>query len=123
MATVLIVDDAAIMRINIRKMLEKLGHKVVGEAVNGHDAIQQYEKLNPDFVTMDITMPEINGIGDGIEAVRQIRLSDYKAKIIMITSHGEQKKVISAIQNGASNYLLKPIIYEKLEEVVNKLSL
>ena len=121
MATVLIVDDAAIMRINIKKMLEKLGHEVIGEAVDGHDAIQQYEKLDPDFVTMDITMPEVNGVGDGIEAVKQIRLHDYKAKIIMVTSHGEQNKVIKAIQNGASNYLLKPIKYDKLEEVINKL--
>jgi two-component system, chemotaxis family, chemotaxis protein CheY len=121
MAKVLIVDDATVMRINIRKMLEKLGHEVVGEAVNGFEAIAQYEKLNPDFVTMDITMPQEEGIEDGIEAVRRIRQYDYKAKIIMITSHGEEQKVIKAIQNGASNYLLKPLHFEKFKEILNKL--
>lgn len=123
MAKVLIVDDATIMRINMRKMLEKLGHEVIGEAKNGAEAVTEYEKLNPDFVTMDITMPNVGGVEDGIEATRRIAQYDYKAKIIMITSHGEQDKVIRAIQNGASNYILKPVKFEKLEEVVNKLSL
>ena len=121
MAKVLIVDDATIMRITIKKMFTKMGHEVVGEAANGHEAVEVYEKVNPDFVTMDVTMPEIGGVQDGIEAVRRIIQYDYKAKIIMVTSHGEQDKVIRAIQNGASNYILKPIKYEKLEEVVDKL--
>ena len=121
MARVLIVDDATIMRINIKKMLDKMGHDVVGEAANGHEAVEVYEKVNPDFVTMDVTMPDVGGVADGIEAVRRITQYDYKAKIIMVTSHGEQDKVIRAIQNGASNYILKPIKYEKLEEVVDKL--
>ena len=121
MATVLIVDDAAIMRVNIRKMLEKLGHEVVGEAENGAESIEMYEKLQPDFVTMDITMPEVKGIKDGIDAVKGIRSFDYKAKIIMVTSHGEQDKVIRAIQNGASNYLLKPVKFDKIEEILSKL--
>jgi len=121
MATVLIVDDANIMRMNMKKMMEKLGHEVVDEAVDGYDAIQKYEKLNPDFVTMDITMPEVNGIEDGIEAVKQIVIKDPRAKVVMVTSHGEQNKVMSAVKNGASNYLIKPIKFSKLEEVLNKL--
>jgi two-component system chemotaxis response regulator CheY len=123
MAKVLIVDDAKIMRANVRKMLEKLGHEIVGEAENGFQSIGLYEDNNPDFVTMDITMPEIQGIKDGIDAVVEIRKIDYKAKIIMVTSHGEQDKVIKAIQAGASNYILKPLKIEKLEEVIEKLNL
>jgi len=120
MATVLVVDDAKIMRANIKKMLVKLGYEVI-EAENGAEAVVQYEKYNPDFVTMDITMPEIKGIADGIQAVEEIMKLDYAAKIIMVTSHGEQEKVIRAIKAGAMNYLLKPIKFEKLEEVINKL--
>jgi len=123
MATVLIVDDATIMRIQMKKMLEKLGHEIIGEAKNGAESVTQYEKLNPDFVTMDITMPNIGGVEDGIEATRRIAQFDYKAKVIMVTSHGEQDKVIRAIQNGASNYILKPVKIEKLEETINKLDL
>ncbi len=123
MATVLIVDDATIMRIQMKKMLEKLGHEVIGEAKNGVESVTQYEKLNPDFVTMDITMPNVGGVEDGIEATRRITQFDYKAKVIMITSHGEQDKVIRAIQNGASNYILKPVKIEKIEETINKLDL
>ena len=123
MATVLIVDDATIMRIQMKKMLEKLDHEIIGEAKNGYEAVVQYEKLNPDFVTMDITMPNIGEVKDGIEATRRINQFDYKAKIIMVTSHGEQDKVIKAIQNGASNYILKPVKIDKLEETIDKLDL
>jgi len=121
MATVLVVDDANIMRANIKKMLSHLGHHVVGEAANGADAIKQYKILKPELVTMDITMPNFEGIADGIEAVKHIIEADSQAKIIMVTSHGEQDKVIKAIQNGASNYILKPLQLEKLEETINKL--
>ena len=119
MATALVVDDAKIMRANVKKMLEKLGYDVV-EAENGAEAIKKYEKHNPNFVTMDITMPEFGGIKDGIDAVEEIIKIDPKAKIIMVTSHGEQEKVIRAIKAGAMNYILKPVKFEKLEEVVMK---
>ena len=121
MATVLVVDDAKVMRINVKNMLEKLGHEVIAEAANGYLAIEQYKEHLPDFVTMDITMPGERRIADGIDAVKGIIDFHPAAKIIMITSHGEQDKVIKAIQAGASNYLLKPIQVDKLEEVVNKL--
>lgn len=120
MATVLIVDDAKVMRLSIRNMLEELGHEVVAEAQNGYFGIELYKKHLPDIVTMDITMPADRGIVDGIDAVKHIREFHPSAKIIMVTSHGEQDKVIKAIQNGASNYLLKPIEIDKLDEVVNK---
>jgi len=123
MATVLIADDAKIMRVNLRKMLEKMGHNIVAEAENGYDAIEKYKLFKPDLVTMDITMPNVNDVEDGIAAVGKIIEHNSNAKIIMVTSHGEQDKVIRAIQNGASNYVLKPIKYEKLEETVGKLEL
>lgn len=127
MAKVMVVDDAKVMRINLGKMLQKLGHEVVAEADSGNSAVMMYKKHHPDFVTMDITMPfetkvsEFDQIKDGIDAVKKIRFEFPNAKIIMVTSHGEQDKVIKAIQNGASNYLLKPIQIDKLEEVINKL--
>ncbi len=121
MANILIVDDAKIMRANIKKMLMHLGHTVIGEAENGYDAIEQYKLVHPDIVTMDITMPNHEGIADGIEAVKHIIEHDASAKIIMVTSHGEQDKVIRAIQNGASNYILKPLQIEKLEETISKM--
>jgi two-component system chemotaxis response regulator CheY len=119
MATCLIVDDAKVMRINVRNMLEELGHEVVAEAQNGYLGVEMYKEHLPDFVTMDITMPEEKGITDGIDAVKAIKEYHPAAKIIMVTSHGEQDKVIRAIQNGASNYLLKPIQIDKLEEVID----
>ena len=120
MGKVLVVDDAKIMRANIKKMLTSLGHVIVAEAENGFDAIEKYNVFKPDFVTMDITMPEKNNIHDGIDAVTGIRIDNPDAKIIMVTSHGEQDKVIRAVQAGALNYILKPIKIDKLEEVLIK---
>jgi len=127
MARIMIVDDAKVMRINLGNMLEKLGHQVVAEADSGYSAVVKYKELEPDIVTMDITMPfethtsDFDQIKDGIDAVKRIKLEFPDAKIVMVTSHGEQEKVIKAIQNGASNYILKPIKIEKLEEVISKL--
>jgi two-component system chemotaxis response regulator CheY len=121
MSRILVVDDAKIMRINIIKILQTLRHEIVGEAQNAYEAVQLYKKLHPDLVTMDITMPAKEGISDGIEAVKQIISYDKNAKIIMITSHGEEEKVIQAIQAGASNYILKPLDSNKLKNILAKL--
>lgn len=121
MARILVVDDAKIMRMSIRNMLTDLGHKVIGEASSGYSAVQEYMQLKPDLVTMDITMPQENDVVDGIEAVKRIMEFDKDAKIVMITSHGEQEKVIKAIQSGATNYLLKPLKKERLKEVLDKI--
>jgi two-component system chemotaxis response regulator CheY len=121
MARILVVDDAKIMRISIKSMIENIGHEVISEAASGYEAIEMYKAYKPDVVTMDITMPADEGVADGIEAVKEIIAIDPTAKIVMITSHGEQDKVIRAIQSGASNYLLKPLQQEKLEEVIDKL--
>jgi len=118
---VLIVDDATIMRLLIKKILNKLGIIHIIEAETAYDAIGMYKKFHPDFVTMDITMPMKNKLKDGIEAVRQIKEYDENAKIIMITSHGEQEKVIEAVKAGAKNYILKPLKEDKVKKVIEKL--
>ena len=121
MKRILVVDDAKVMRLTIKKHLENLGYKVVGEAENGFEAIEKYKLLEPDIVTMDITMPGLNDIRNGIDALVEIIKIDKKAKIIMLTSHGEQKLVIDAISKGSKGYILKPITSEKLSNVLEKI--
>ena len=121
MLRVLVVDDSKIMRNVICRNLAELGYKVVGQAECGHEAVRKYKILKPDFVTMDITMPEIQQVSSGIEAVRLIKEFDNNAIIIMITSHGEESKVIQAISNGAKAYLLKPITITKLKNSLLKI--
>lgn len=120
MAKIMIVDDARIMRINLSKILTQLGHTVVVEAASGYEAIKFYQEYKPELITMDITMPAENGIKDGIEAVKEIKALNEDVKIIMITSHGEEEKVIKAIKAGAQNYILKPISSQKVTDVLNK---
>jgi len=97
-------------------MLIELGHKVVAEAANGLEAIHYCEEYTPDLITMDITMPDM----DGITAVKEIRKVNKYVKIIMITSHGQENMVKDAIRAGASGYLLKPIVEEKLAKTLDK---
>ena len=122
MASVLVVDDARVMRFNIKKLVTELGHEVIGEAGTGHEAILQYKSLKPDFVTMDITMPGEHGIADGVEALKIIINDiDSDANVIMLTSHGEKRKVMDALGNGASGYLLKPVQKDKFETAIKKI--
>lgn len=120
MAKFLVVDDIAIMRHIIKGHLEKLGHTVVAEAGDGDRALQQYKVFKPDVVTMDITMPAENGVKNGIEALRLIKDFDSEAKVIMVTSHGEEKLVIEALTLGAKGYILKPVNEEKIKNVLVK---
>jgi len=113
---VLIVDDAAFMRMMIRDILTKNGFKVAGEAENGQKAIDKYKELNPDLVIMDITMPEV----DGIQAVREIKAYDPNAKIIMCSAMGQQAMVIESIQAGAMDFVVKPFQADRIIEAVNK---
>lgn len=115
MKTVLIVDDAMFMRYTVRQILSKNNFNVIGEADNGMNALIQYKELKPDIVTMDITMPEI----DGIEAVRLIRKIDPNAKILMMSAMGQESMVRDAIVAGAKGFLVKPF---KEEDVVKALS-
>lgn len=116
MLKVLIVDDSLIIRKKVSKILENLGHEVVFDATNGQEAIDAYAKYKPDLVTMDITMPDM----DGITAVKHIIKEDKDAKIIMVTSHGQEDMVIKSIQAGAVGYILKPISDEKLAQVIGE---
>lgn len=114
--SVLIVDDAAFMRMMIKDILVKNGYEVVGEAENGQVAVERYTELRPDLVTMDITMPEM----DGIAAVKEIKAIDPNACIIMCSAMGQQSMVIDAIQAGAKDFIVKPFQPERVLEAVGK---
>src|SRR5699024_6000024 len=101
---ILIVDDAAFMRMMIKDILSKNGFNIVGEAENGADAVEKYKELTPDLVTMDITMPE----KDGITALKEIKEMNPNATIIMCSAMGQQAMVIDAIQAGAKDFIVKP---------------
>ena len=113
---ILIVDDAAFMRMMIKDVLSKNGFEVVGEAENGAKAVEQYKALSPDLVIMDITMPEVNGI----EALKMIREFDGSAKVIMCSAMGQQAMVIEAIQSGAKDFIVKPFQPDRVCEAVQK---
>lgn len=116
MLNIMIVDDSTIIRKTLQMKLESIGFNVVAQAKSGKEAIELYRETLPDLVTMDITMPVMNGI----EALKQIKKSYKDAKIIMITSHGEENMVMEAIMNGAKGYVLKPITEEKLTKAITK---
>ncbi|MBB6445162.1 response regulator [Bacillus benzoevorans] len=116
MAKILITDDAAFMRMQLRDMLTKLGHEVVGEAGNGQEAVIQYQNLKPEIVTMDITMPEMNGI----EAVKEIKKLHADAKIIMCSAMGQQGMVVEAIKAGATDFIVKPFNMDRIKEAIEK---
>ncbi|MEI3605739.1 response regulator [Pseudogracilibacillus sp. SE30717A] len=117
MASVLVTDDAAFMRMQLRDILTKLGHEVVGEAENGQDAVEKYKKLKPELITMDITMPEMNGI----EAVQEIKKIDKEVKIIMCSAMGQQGMVVDAIRAGANDFIVKPFTPERIQEALDKI--
>ena len=104
------------MRMMIKDILTKNGYSVVGEADNGLNAIDKYEELKPDLVTMDITMPEM----DGITAVKEIRKRNPNARIIMCSAMGQQAMVIDAIQAGARDFVVKPFQPDRVLEAVAK---
>ncbi|MCY6959539.1 response regulator [Clostridium brassicae] len=116
MAKVLIVDDAAFMRMMIKDILEKNGFDIVGEASNGLKAVELYKAEKPDVVTMDITMPDM----DGIEAVKAIKEFDPNAKIIMCSAMGQQTMVMDAIKSGAKDFIVKPFQADRVLEAIRK---
>jgi two-component system chemotaxis response regulator CheY len=113
---VLIVDDAAFMRMMLLDILAKNGFEVVGEADNGKVAVQMYNELKPDVVTMDITMPEM----DGIAAVKEIKAADPGAKVVMVSAMGQQAMVIEAIRSGAADFIVKPFQPDRVLEALGK---
>jgi two-component system chemotaxis response regulator CheY len=113
---ILIVDDAAFMRMMIKDILSKNGFEVVGEAGDGAQAVEKYAELKPDLVTMDITMPEM----DGIAALKEIKSKNPDAIIIMCSAMGQQAMVIDAIQAGAKDFIVKPFQADRVIEAISK---
>lgn len=116
MKRVLIVDDTEFMRITLKSILEKNGFEVVGEAENGIEGIEKYRELNPDIVTMDITMP----IMDGINSLREIKDIDPNANIIMVSSVGQEAVIREAVTAGANSFVLKPFNEQKVIQILTK---
>ncbi len=116
MASVLIVDDAAFMRMSIKRMLEANGHTMAGEASNGIEAVQMYLDVKPDVVILDITMPEMNGV----EALKRIKVLDPEAKIIICTAIGQQPMLAQAVECGATDFIVKPFEVDRLMSAIDK---
>lgn len=115
---VLVVDDTAFMRLTLRRALERFGHEVVGEAADGEEAVRAFQELRPDLVTMDITMPKM----DGLTAIRQIRTLDPKARIIVCSAMGQKPMVIEALEAGAQDFLVKPFDADRVREALERLN-
>lgn len=115
MAEILTVDDTEIMILKLQNILEDEGHDIVGKAQNGVQAVEKYQELDPDLVTMDITMPEM----DGIEAVKKITDIDASATIIMVSAMGKKQKVLDAVKAGAEDFIVKPFEEEKVISSIN----
>ncbi len=113
---ILICDDAAFMRFQIKSMIMKHGYEVVGEAEDGIEAVKKYTELKPDIVTMDITMPNMTGI----EALKQILKIDPSAKVIMLSAMGQEPMVKEAILSGAKNFIVKPFTESDLLKVISQ---
>ena len=113
---ILIVDDAAFMRMMIKDILTKNGYNIAGEAENGLKAVEKYNETKPDLVLMDITMPEM----DGISAVKEIKKLNGGAKVVMVSAMGQQSMVIEAIQAGAADFIVKPFQPDRVLESLKK---
>jgi two-component system chemotaxis response regulator CheY len=116
MAKILIVDDAAFMRMMLKDILTKNGYEVVGEASDGNEAVSKFQELKPDLVTLDITMPN----KDGIQALKDIKAIDPNALCVMCSAMGQQSMVIEAIQSGAKDFIVKPFQADRVLESIHK---
>lgn len=117
MKRVLIVDDAAFMRMAIKNILIKHDFEVVDEAENGLVGLNKYKELKPDLVTMDITMPEMTGL----EALKEIIAFDPGAKIVMVSAMGQEQMVMDAIRSGAKSFIVKPFKEDHVVQTLSKL--
>lgn len=111
MPTAMIVDDAAFMRMSLKKIIVHLGIEVVAEADNGLSAIQKFKETKPDIITMDITMPEMSGI----EALKEIRKTGSNVKVVMVTAMGQETFVREAVMHGAKDFIVKPFKEETVK--------
>ena len=117
MAKILIVDDSRTSRKMLRSILESNGHEILDEAVNGQDGVQKFQALRPDVITLDITMP----IVDGVEALKMIKALDTNAKVVMVTAAGQKNKMIDCIKAGANEFLTKPFDQQEILDVIAKM--
>ncbi len=117
MAKILIVDDSRTSRKILRTILENAGHEVLGEAVDGVDGVNKFQELSPEITTLDITMPNM----DGLEALKEIKKINANAKIIMVTAAGQQSKMVEAIKNGASEFVTKPFEASEITGLIEKM--
>jgi len=120
MARILIVDDALFMRRMLSDILSEAGHEIVGEAANAKEATALYTQLKPDLITLDIIMPEIDGMTT-LDAIKKIKSVDENAKIIMVSAMGQQSVVAESIQAGAKDFIIKPFQKINVINAVNKL--
>ena len=118
MARVLVADDASFMRQMIREIVEAEGHEVVGEASDGDEVVEEFKRLHPDIVTMDIVMPKRSGS----DAVKEILALDPNAKVAMVSALGQEALVTEALQAGASDYIVKPFKPDSVIETLRKLA-
>ena len=118
MANILIVDDSRTSRKMLRNILESNGHEIIDEAVNGQEGVQKFQALKPDVVTLDITMPVV----DGVEALKMIKALDPESKVVMVTAAGQKNKMIECIKAGANEFLTKPFEQQEIVDVINKMS-
>lgn len=116
MARILVVDDAKFMRMTLSNILSKADHQVVGECENGKEAVELYRELNPELVTMDITMPVMSGL----DAVKAIKKDFPDAKVIMCSAMGQQKMVVEAIEAGAKDFIVKPFDESRVLDAINR---
>jgi two-component system chemotaxis response regulator CheY len=116
MAKVLVVDDALFMRKIVSDAMVAGGHEVVGEAANGIEAVERFRELRPDVTTLDITMPE----KDGLAALREIMALDPAARVVMCSALGQESKVLEAMKVGAKYFVVKPFEDSRLIGAVNK---
>ena len=116
MARILVVDDAAFMRKMVSDVLTKGGHEVVGEAGNGVEAIARFQELRPEVMTLDITMPE----KDGLSALRELMELEPTARVVMCSALGQESKVLESIKLGAKDFVVKPFQPDRVLEAVGK---
>jgi len=116
MAKIYIVDDSRVSRKVLASILEEAGHTICGQAENGEIAVNNYKMCEPDLITLDITMP----VMDGIEALSLIRETDKEIKVLMVTAAGQKGKVVDAVKHGASEFITKPFENEKILKAIEK---
>lgn len=116
MANVLVVDDTAFMRLSIKQILEKNGHKMIAEAADGKEAILKYTEYKPDVTILDITMPEMSGL----DALAHIKENDPNAKVVICSALGQQEQLAKAIELGAKDFIVKPFEQDRMIAALNK---